>query len=91
MAAIMGKETRIRDRLDVSPRFRESDAIRLNNMFRGRDTAEMLESVLGDGLAGDVTLVSSFGADSAVLRGSTKSPTWRYARGSLKVVGQPCT
>ena len=67
MAAIMGKETRIRDRLDVSPRFRESDAIRLNNMFRGRDTAEMLESVLGDGLAGDVTLVSSFGAESVAL------------------------
>ncbi len=63
----MGKETRIRDRLDLSPRFRESDAIRLNNMFRGRDTGEMLESVLGDGLAGDVALVSSFGAESVVL------------------------
>lgn len=63
----MGKEVRIRDRIDLSPRFVESDAIRLNNMFRGRDTSEMLESVLRDGLAGDVGLVSSFGAESAVL------------------------
>ena len=67
MAARMGRETRIRDRIDVAPRFAESDAIRLNNLFRGRDTVEMLESVLGDGLAGDVALVSSFGAESAVL------------------------
>ncbi|MBH9537265.1 phosphoadenylyl-sulfate reductase [Novosphingopyxis sp. YJ-S2-01] len=63
----MGKEVRIRDRIDVSPRFVESDAIRLNNMFRGRDTAEMLESVIRDQLAGDIALVSSFGAESAVL------------------------
>ena len=63
----MGKEVRIRDRIDVSPRFAESDAIRLNNMFRGRDTSEMLESVIGDQLAGDIALVSSFGAESAVL------------------------
>ena len=63
----MGKEARIRDRIDVSPRFVESDAIRLNNMFRGRDTSEMLDSVIRDQLAGDIALVSSFGAESAVL------------------------
>lgn len=58
---------RVRDRLDVGPRFTQADAIRLNNLFRGTETREMLTSVLRDGLAGDVALVSSFGAESAVL------------------------
>ena len=60
-------ETRMRDRIDTSPRFQESDAIRLNRLFRGQDTLEMLTSVLKDRLAGDVAVVSSFGAESAVL------------------------
>ena len=55
------------DRIDTGPRFTEADAVRLNRMFRGTDTVEMLTSVLKSGLAGDVALVSSFGADSAVL------------------------
>jgi phosphoadenosine phosphosulfate reductase len=55
------------DRLATGPRFTESDAIRLNNLFRGTDTPEMLRSVLGDGLIGEVAVVSSFGAESAVL------------------------
>ena len=59
--------TRAIDRLATGPRFSESDAIRLNNLFRGTDTPEMLRSVLGDGLIGDVAVVSSFGAESAVL------------------------
>lgn len=58
---------RIRDRTDTGPRFSEADAIRLNRMFRGRDTLEMLRSVIGDGLVGDLATVSSFGAESAVL------------------------
>jgi phosphoadenosine phosphosulfate reductase len=55
------------DRLDTGPRFTEADAIRLNNLFRGSDTREMLRTVIRDGLAGDLAVVSSFGAESAVL------------------------
>jgi hypothetical protein len=55
------------DRLDTGPRFTAHDAVRLNNLFRGSDTLTMLEAVLTDGLAGDVAVVSSFGAESAVL------------------------
>ena len=59
--------TRAADRIDTGPRFTESDAIRLNNLFRGTDTPEMLRSVLKDKLIGEVAVVSSFGAESAVL------------------------
>jgi len=62
-----GMSTRPRDRIDTGPRFSEADAIQLNRMFRGQDTREMLASVLEDNLLGDVALVSSFGAESAVL------------------------
>jgi phosphoadenosine phosphosulfate reductase len=55
------------DRLDVAPRFTDHDAVRLNRMFRGSSTSEMLDAVIKDSLAGDVTTVSSFGAESAVL------------------------
>lgn len=55
------------DRIDTGPRFSEADAIRLNRLYRGTETVEMLSGVLRDGLAGDVTVVSSFGAESAVL------------------------
>jgi phosphoadenosine phosphosulfate reductase len=58
---------RTRDTLDLAPRFTEHDAVRLNNMFRGAATQEMLTSVIRDGLAGDLAVVSSFGAESAVL------------------------
>ena len=58
---------RQRDRIDAGPRFTERDAIRLNNMFRGTDTAEMMRTVIRDGLVGDLAIVSSFGAESAVL------------------------
>ncbi|TNE33262.1 MAG: phosphoadenylyl-sulfate reductase [Alphaproteobacteria bacterium] len=60
-------EFRAVDRIDTGPRFSEQDAIRLNRMFRGSSTQEMLEAVIRDGLAGDVAVVSSFGAESAVL------------------------
>lgn len=59
--------TRVRDRIDTSPRYTEADAIRLNNMFRGRDTVEMLEILLREQMLGDAAIVSSFGAESAVL------------------------
>lgn len=64
-------EARLNDRkidlIDTKPRFVETDAIRLNNLFRGTDTVDMLRSVVRDGLAGDLAVVSSFGAESAVL------------------------
>lgn len=60
-------EPRARDTLDLAPRFSEHDAVRLNNLFRGSSTQEMLEGVIHDRLAGDVAIVSSFGAESAVL------------------------
>lgn len=55
------------DRIDVTPRFGERDAIRLNNLFRGVPTEEMLRTVLTEAMVGDVALVSSFGAESAAL------------------------
>ncbi len=58
---------RTRDTLDLAPRFSEHDAVRLNRMFRGSTTQEMLEAVIRDGLAGYLAVVSSFGAESAVL------------------------
>ncbi|WP_394730968.1 phosphoadenylyl-sulfate reductase [Altererythrobacter sp. GH1-8] len=60
-------EVRRIDRLDTAPRFSEHDAVRLNRMFRGSSTQEMLEAVIKDSLAGDLAVVSSFGAESAVL------------------------
>jgi phosphoadenosine phosphosulfate reductase len=64
---VMAEHARVRDRIDTGPRFSESDAVRLNRLFRGTDTLDMLASVLRDGLAGDLAIVSSFGAESAVL------------------------
>ena len=58
---------RARDTLDLAPRFTEHDAVRLNRLFRGASTEEMLTSVIRDNLAGDLAVVSSFGAESAVL------------------------
>jgi phosphoadenosine phosphosulfate reductase len=62
-------ETRARavNRIETAARFSEHDAMRLNRMFRGSSTQEMLEAVLTGDLAGDVAAVSSFGAESAVL------------------------
>jgi phosphoadenosine phosphosulfate reductase len=60
-------EARTIDRINTAPRYTEADAIRLNNMFRGRDTLEMLEVLLRENMLGDAAIVSSFGAESAVL------------------------
>ena len=62
-----GDESRTRDRIDVAPRFTQADVIRLNNLFRGQDAAEVVASVIGAGLLGETAIVSSFGAESAVL------------------------
>lgn len=58
---------RTRDRIDTSAKFQEADAVRLNRLFRGADTVEMLDTLLREQMAGDVAIVSSFGAESAVL------------------------
>ena len=67
MVEVTGKVDRKLDLIDTTPRFTETDAIRLNNLFRGTETQDMLRSVIRDGLAGDLAVVSSFGAESAVL------------------------
>ncbi|MFM9851238.1 MAG: phosphoadenylyl-sulfate reductase [Sphingomonadaceae bacterium] len=59
--------TRAIDRINTAPRYTEADAVRLNNMFRGRDTHEMLRTLISESMLGDVAIVSSFGAESAVL------------------------
>ncbi len=59
--------TRKRDRIDTGPVFSETDAVRLNRLYRGADTRELLAGVLLDRVAGEVAVVSSFGAESAVL------------------------
>lgn len=64
----MGSATARRiDRIDTGPRFTEADAALLNARFAGVETREMLRTVIGEGLAGRVAVVSSFGAESAVL------------------------
>jgi phosphoadenosine phosphosulfate reductase len=55
------------DRIDTAPRFTLEEAVRLNRFYRGADTAEVLRAVLCEQIAGDVAVVSSFGAESAVL------------------------
>lgn len=55
------------DRISTGPLFTDEQAIRLNRMFRGTSTQEMLSSVINDGLVGNLTTVSSFGAESVVL------------------------
>jgi phosphoadenosine phosphosulfate reductase len=58
---------RIVDRIDTAPRFAADDAARLNARFADADTASLLDAVLREDVAGRVALVSSFGAESAVL------------------------
>ncbi|MGN6280006.1 MAG: phosphoadenylyl-sulfate reductase [Sphingomonas sp.] len=59
--------SRVRDVIDTGPRYTQADAIRLNNLFRGNDAGEMLAAVIADRLVGEAAIVSSFGAESAVL------------------------
>jgi len=55
------------DVLDTAPRFTEADAARLNALYDGKTAQELLAAVLNEGVAGRVAMVSSFGAESAVL------------------------
>ena len=63
----MAETVRIADRINSDPRYTEGDAVRLNNMFRGHDTVEMLTVLLHENMLGDAAIVSSFAAESAVL------------------------
>jgi phosphoadenosine phosphosulfate reductase len=63
----MAEALRRRDVLDTRPRFTEGDAIRLNTRFAGVEAQTMLRAVIDEGLAGEIAVVSSFGAESAVL------------------------
>ena len=63
----MAEAARRRDVIDTGPRFSEADVIRLNTRFAGTDALEMLRAVIAEGLAGRIAVVSSFGAESAVL------------------------
>jgi phosphoadenosine phosphosulfate reductase len=62
----MGNPRRI-DTLDLTPRWSTADVVRLNTRFADADAPEMLRTLLCERLLGDVAVVSSFGAESAVL------------------------
>jgi len=53
--------------IDTQPPFTPADAVARNNRYRGSSTQEMLRDLLTGELAGRVAVVSSFGAESAVL------------------------
>ena len=55
------------DRIDTAAAFTEADAAALNVRFAEASTQELLSAVLREGIAGKVAVVSSFGAESAVL------------------------
>ena len=55
------------DLIDTGPRFTEADAALLNARFAGVETREMLRAVIDEGLVGRLGVVSSFGAESAIL------------------------
>ena len=63
----MAKAARTIDLIDTAPAFTQAEADALNARFAGVDTATMLRELLTGELAGRVALVSSFGAESAVL------------------------
>ena len=63
----MGEAARVIDTIETGPRFTAADALRLNDRFQDHDTAEMLKALLEENLLGDAAIVSSFGAESAVL------------------------
>lgn len=60
-------EARARDVIDAAPRFDRGDADRLNARFEGVDASTMLAALIGEELIGRAAIVSSFGAESAVL------------------------
>lgn len=63
----MGEAVRALDRINVAPLHTQADVAALNARFEGVPAADMVAVVLGEKLLGNVALVSSFGAESAVL------------------------
>ena len=63
----MGEALRVRDVIDLAPRWTEADAVRLNQRFAALPTAGMLRTLFSERVLGEVAVISSFGADSAVL------------------------
>ena len=63
----MSSAPRAIDRIDTAPAFTEADAERLNALYAEASTLDVLRAVLIEQVAGDVAVVSSFGAESAVL------------------------
>lgn len=63
----MAEPARNLDVIDTAPAFTQADADRLNTRFAGVGTATMLQELLTGELAGRTAIVSSFGAESAVL------------------------
>lgn len=60
-------DLRTLDIINTTPRFTAADAARLNERFADADAATMLAQVMAEGLVGQLAVVSSFGAESAVL------------------------
>jgi phosphoadenosine phosphosulfate reductase len=63
----MGEAARRIDMIDTAPRFTADDAAAIDARWVGVETATMLRGLLTDKPFDDVALVSSFGAESAVL------------------------
>lgn len=63
----MAEAARALDLIDTGPRFTAADVTALNARFESADTSALLATVLAEGLIGRAAIVSSFGAESAVL------------------------
>lgn len=63
----MAEPARLLDTIDARPAWTAADVAALNARFAGASAADMLHALLTGELAGHVALVSSFGAESAVL------------------------
>ncbi len=63
----MGEAARALDIIETAPPFVVEDAIRLNNLYRGVGTQDMLADLFETRPFQQIAIVSSFGAESAVL------------------------
>ena len=63
----MSEAARLPDVIDTAPAFTAEQVAALNARFAGRPTAEMLAELLTGELKGRIAVVSSFGAESAML------------------------
>jgi len=63
----MAKAARVLDVLDIRPAVTDGDITRLNERFAGAETLDVVRAVLAENLLGNAAIVSSFGAESAIL------------------------